>query len=367
MKVLIIGNADSIWVKSLVEKTHLRYGDAVSVLTPKNSVYNEYYRNNNVRIYKIHKLKSAWFLVNLFKNLSYLAKGYDIISVQYTEGWNAFWGTLGRCFNKKMILSFWGSDLLRLTEPDKKVLHAIKRSTFVTLTTDEMVKKFLDLYGNKYKEKIRMTKFGSNGIDFLNRHFDIEDIKERYGISSDKVVVSIGYNKMKEQQHLAVLNVINSLSDELRSRIHIILRLTYGSGDNEYVRQIKELVAKSQCTYTVFEKYMSDVEVAEITQITDVFIHAQTTDARSASMSEHLYANCLVINPDWIDYPDFNVKVFYLKFKDFNDLRDILADNIVKKENSRYRDKLESNTKIISDLCSWDSLSTLWRTVYEEM
>ena len=366
MRVLIIGNADSIWIKSLVEKTHLAYGDEVFVLSPKNAVYSDYYSANHVNVYIIKKIKSPLFLINFIKNMSFLCKGYDMVAVQYTEKWNAFWGRMASCFNKKLIISFWGSDLLRLNNPDKNTFSAIKRSSAVTLTTDDMVKKFTELCGEQYSNKIRMTKFGSNGIDFLNNHIDQNEVAEKFGIDTSKVVISIGYNKMKEQQHLAVLNVINSLPESLRSNIHLILRLTYGSGDSSYVRQIKDLVESSKCSNTIFEEYLSDIDVAGITQLTDVFIHAQTTDARSASMSEHLYSKCLVINPSWINYPDFEGKVFYLTFKDFDDLKAVLLDNLCKKEQSRYIDKLYENTKTVSDLCSWDSLAPLWRKIYEE-
>lgn len=366
MRVLIIGNADSIWVKSLVERTHIAFGDDVSILSPKNSVYCEFYSAYHVNVYIIRKIKCALFIINFFKNLSFISKKYDLVTVQYTEKWNAFWGRIASKLNKKLIVSFWGSDLLRLNKPDKNTLLAIKCSSAVTLTTDEMRNKFITLYGEKYSNKIRMTKFGSNGIDYLNNEFDKNEFAYRFGIDTNKVIVSIGYNKMKEQQHLAVLKVINSLPDSIRSKIHIILRLTYGSGDSNYVNQIKDLVALSQCTNTIFEEYLSDKDIAGITHLTDIFIHAQTTDARSASMSEHLYSKCLVINPSWINYPDFEGKVFYLTFKDFDDLKAVLLDNLCKKEQSRYIDKLYENTKTVSDLCSWDSLAPLWRKIYEE-
>lgn len=365
MKVLVIGNADSIWIKSLVEKTHLAYGDDVSILSSCNATYFDYYKNNDVKVYKLNRIKSIRLPINILKNIGILKDNYNLISVQYVEKGKALWGIISSFFSKKVLLSFWGSDLLRQRKSSLLVRCAIRCSSAITLTTDEMYDRFSALYGYRYIKKIRRTKFGSNGISFISRIANKDLLYRKYGIDKNKVLVSIGYNGFKEQQHLKVLNEIYKLSLEDRKRIHLIIRVTYGNKDKEYMNQIKRAVEQTKCTNHIFEEYLSDDEVAEITAITDVFIHAQTTDARSASMCEHLYANCVVINPSWIKYPDFENNLFYLKFEDFDELRLIISNNLLKKEESIYRKELIKNTKLVYELCAWESFAPLWRDVYE--
>ena len=171
---------------------------------------------------------------------------------------------------------------------------------------------------------------------------------------------------MVQQQHLKVLQEILKLPIEIRNKIHLVLRLTYGNGDDDYVSSIKQYVKNTECSSTILESFMTDKEVAEITAITDIFIHAQTTDARSASMCEHLYAKCLVVNPSWIKYSDLEDSVFYLKFNSFDELPKIISNNLVNKNNSPYKMKLYANTDAIYNLCSWDRFIPEWRKIYAE-
>ena len=364
MNILLIGEADTIWVKSVIEKTHLPFGDNVSILTGKNTIFKDYYENNHIRILRLKKIRSPFGFFNLCHNLKIVFQHYDLVIIHFIGGHRVLLARIARFFSDKLILVFWGSDLLR-KKKNWIVNAALKASSSVLIGTQPMNDVFVRYYGHQYDNKIRKINFGSRGMDSLKKIENNQSgLRAKYNIDESKIVISIGYNKMMAQQHLKVLDMINALSDEQRSKIHLLFRLTYGDGDAEYINKIRRLVAKSGCSNSFFESYLSDDEVAELTLLTDIFIHAQITDAKSASMCEHLYAGALVINPDWIKYPDLENRVFYLTFNEFDELRRLIGENLVKKDSSRYCQKLVSNRQIIYDICSWDAHVKKWRDMY---
>lgn len=365
MNVLIIGDADSIFVKALIEKTHLPFGDKVSVLTGQNSVYKDYYKNNQVSIFCLKKTRTLLGIINFLDNIRVATHKYDLIIVHYLDARKGLLARIGSFFSKKLLLVCWGSDILRQQNKNRIVESAIRVSSAILISTQEIKEKFRVLYGTEYDYKIKSIYFGSNGIDTLKRNnYDQHSLSVKYGINEHKIVISIGYNKSVAQQHIKVLQIISSLLPEEKEKIHILLRLTYGDGDSEYINQIKKSVKQTGCTSSFFESYLTDEEVAELTFLTDIFIHAQITDSRSASMCEHLYSGSLVINPSWIKYSDLENKVFYLIFNSFSDLKKIVKDNLIKKENSQYRKLLYSNKKTIYEICSWDFAIKTWRKIY---
>ena len=371
MKVLIFGKPGSIWVKTVVEHTLIKYGDEVAILSTledENNPFLDFYKKNNVKIfpYKKHKGKLGT-LISGFTNKDVIKDHYDLFCVHYLNNSAYCVIPVAKHYCKRVLLFCWGSDLLREGKRSFMSSNAFRLADHIGISTNDMLVKFHSLHGHSYDHKIVRTCYGVNGLDIIR---DIKtnnkSIRSKYNIDPEKVVITIGYSNSPEQQHLKVLDQIMSLSDEDKSRIHLILRVTYGSGTDEYITQVKNLAEKTGCSYSVFESFLTDMEIAELTSVTDIFIHAQTTDARSASMQEFLFANCLVINPKWISYSDFEDRVFYLKFENFEELKTLVSDNLVLKGNSRYIDKLMKNSEVVADLSLWEHLEPVWRKAYTE-
>ena len=369
MKVLLFGKSNSIWVKTVIEHTLLKYGDEVTILSTCEDEYNPYsdfYKHNNISLYPYRKMNGKFgTLLSGFTNLDVIKKKYDLFCVHYVNNRALCVFLAARLFSRRSCLFFWGSDLFR--DEKSYILRSLsyKLVDHIGISTKEMLDRFHCLYGHSYDKKIIRTHFGVNGIESIKSiKSDISAIRAKYNIDPNKIVISVGYSNIPEQQHISVLNQILSLSSESREKIHLLFRMTYGKGTKEYIAEVKHLIAQTGCSYSVFESFLSDDEIAELTKLTDVFIHAQITDARSASLREHLYANCLVINPSWINYADMSDKVFYLTFDSFENLRDIIDDNLVRKENSKYLDRLLLNTQAVSEFCLWENLAPTWREAY---
>ena len=371
MNVLIFGNANSIWIKSIVEHTLLPYGDHVTILSD-NTVENflEYYKNNDIDVIVCKRLPGKiGTLLSGCTNRSILNKHYDLFCAHFITSLSLFILSSVKRHARKTVFFFWGSDLLKATNKGKLRyilrMRAFKSLDCIGVGTNEMLDKFHELYGNCFDPKIRRIYFGVNGLETLKRvNTSRKELRKKYKIDEKKIVISVGYNKMTAQQHIKVLSAIGAVQEMFRDNIHLILRLTYGNGDQKYVDEIKRAIRETKCTSSVFESYLSDEEVAEITSITDVFVQGQMTDARSATMQEHLFAKCLVINPSWIHYSELEDKVFYLTYDTFEELTEIIQVNLTPKGESRYREKLSKNAQVIDQISSWSTFVPAWRDIY---
>jgi hypothetical protein len=368
MKILIVGNANSIYVKCLIEKTLINFNDNVSILTVNNSVYADYYYSNKVKIFDDRIIKNIFRYIRVILSIFFNPSNkFDIVSFQFCNSRTYLRIPLFKLISKRVIVSYWGSDILRIRGRNyvsKKMLSYVDDITFVS---SSLISKFNSVFGNKFDNKIHLIDFGCENLDYISKKFGEEDlIREKYNIDSKKTIISIGYNNSPAQQHLEVIKQLSKFDMQALSNIHIIVRLTYGNGDKEYVDSIKQLLTNLHCTSTIVEQYLNDEKIAELTLLSDIFIHAQTTDALSASVCEHLYSKCLVFNPSWIKYKELENKVFYIQYKDFDDLYNKLIDCLERKKNSRYLNLLENNSKEIYNLCSWESKISGWRKLFSQ-
>ena len=356
-------------MKTVVEHTLLKYGDEVTIISSEEGEYNpftDFYKRNNVKIYQYKKLKGKLgTLFSGFTNLDVIKNGYDLFCVHYVNNKALCVFLVAKLYCKRTSLFFWGSDLFREGKSSFLKSLSYKLADHICISTKEMLDRFHFLHGYAYDKKIIRAHFGVNGLVTMeNTPYDKVALREKYNINFDKIIISVGYNNIPEQQHINVLNQIMKFPSQIKEKIHLVFRMTYGIGTKEYIAEVKDLINITGCSYSFFESFLSDVEIAELTRITDIFVHAQTTDARSASMIEHLYANCLVINPSWINYADMSDSVFYLTFDNFEDLGRIISENLVQKDNSKYLDRLLKNTQAVAKFSLWENLAPVWREAY---
>ncbi len=368
MKCLIVGNADSIYIKQLIEKTILPYHDEVTILSPSNKNYKEYYHNKRINVIRecVTSKRMNIILSGLLNRHAFMkTEKYDLVSFHYITNRTLFMIPIAKHYSKKVIVSYWGSDLLRNSNRRCLTKWFYRDVDLITMTTSSLIRKFRKTYGAGFDNKIRLIDFGSANMEMISEKSKVKsDYHDKYGIDKRKVIISIGYNSNREHQHLNVLEQICRLPEEQRTKIHLLLRLTYGSGDDHYIERIQKMVNDTGCSSTLFTTYLSDEMIAEITLITDIFINAQITDAQSATVCEHLYSRCVVFNPSWIQYDVLKKNSFYLEYNCFEDLYQLLSNNIVKKENSQYRSYLEDNERRLYKICSWNSYIPRWRNAY---
>ena len=375
MKILLIANSESIYVKELIEFVYSKMNCEIYLTSygPPPVEYLEYYKNNvhliDIPLYagifgKIPFLRHVVYRQKLVKALG-KQPSFDVVWIHYVTKWRCRYAKALLNEDTKLFCSFWGSDILRASTRKLKSLEKyLKIADAITLSGKQMHDSFKQIFGNKYISKIYETAFGTNSynrIDDILKEMTIQDCKEEVGIKREgNIVVSVGYNRAKQQQHDKVLLSIKRLPKEQQEKLTIILMMTYGPCDQGYMDSIKQLVSELHSEVIFFNQYLSDRDVAIQRLATDIFINAQITDAFSASMREYFYVGARVINPVWIKYAELDqLGVEYWKFSTFDNLTVVLEEIIADYNNSR----LDVNRASIKDRTSWSAAFKGWKKV----
>lgn len=262
---------------------------------------------------------------------------------------------------KKVILTYWGSDLLRNPKVER-MNRLFNIASTITFETEEMAQIFNNRTKCRYVSKIKYVNFGSvviDNIDLINE-FDISQFKKKYCIEEDKLNVVIGYNRDFNQQHLEIIKALKSSAIDF-GKINIIIPWTYGVDDKDYRKKIeKEL---DLLTYVFIEDYLTDKETACLRKISNILLQLQTTDCLSSSMIENLYAENEVITGSWLPYGELERKgVVFDKVSKVIDVGDTLSNLLERGSNSYFRKK---NKEILYDMLSWDKNINGWIELYE--
>lgn len=377
MRVLLICWGNSAYIKRYIERVCIPNNLEVTIYTDpiKNEEVLKYYLDNNVTIisnefgssffYKIPKIRGALLL---FRDALKLKNNgpYDFCHIQgVTESRYNLARILSSSY-KKLLISFWGSDLLAATKKNFKMIEkGIKASTKVTLSTVEMKDKFSNIFGNKYDEKIVFTSFPTTVLEEIDSLALIEsslDIKNKLEFPTNKIIIVCGYNASERQKHLRQLNQLSKLEDTLKSQIFLVIPMMYG-GSREYIEKVRTELDNINIVYKVITKYFNESDMARLWRVTDIFIHTQPTDGFSSSLRENLFANTIVINGKWLEYQILeDINIFDIKLERFEDLNDVLT-NIVYNFDF-YFDMSSENKNKINSLYSIQNEYEKWSDLY---
>lgn len=312
MKILLIGDAGSIWVAKYVEEVIVRFGHKVTVWSERDVPVplERYYRGRGVRV-RVKRPPSRFLFVRrvssrfrTFRN-SHMGRRFDLIHVQFASIGSV---RLALQMNgRRIVISYWGSDLLRRTREDLvRMQPFLERAAAVTVNSVRMREAFLKNYGGSGVRPI-LTPFGISGIGAIDdclKTASREDCAARFEFPPEKVIIVAGHNGRREQQHMMMLDAISGLEPHLRERLHLVLPMTYGRNDQEYIEEVRLALGRTGCTWNVLTEFLPEEGQACLAVATDIFIHAQTTDAISATLQEFLYAGATVLNGSWLEYPE---------------------------------------------------------------
>ena len=291
----------------------------------------------------------------------------DILHIQFVDFRFLFVLPYIRKSCKKIIISFWGSDLLRQTKRNLKLLLLLFRTTdLITFETQEMINAFESVMGNKYRDKYRTVKFGLSGLDEQDRasREETEDFKKAHHIPDDRTIVVIGYNRIVQQQHLAVIKSLIE-AEVSKEKIYIVIPWTYGKEEAGYKEKIEELL-KGRYDYQFISGRLSDHEVACLRKVTDVLVQVQTTDSFSATMLETLYEKKTVITGSWLPYDELIRKGITMAFvNDPEETGRMIAAHLEKPLIAEKQ--LDDNRVTVRGIASWDSNLKDWIGLYDEL
>lgn len=371
---LIIGDINSIFVRSLISKLKANYPnlrvDCLSTKRPLNTynIADVLYLNKfsyNCRKYLGQIGHMGWFIGVIWWFIYRTEKvKYDVIQIHFAHlmHFPAFFLYKKSCGRIASIL--YGSDLLRC-----RYTNILKRmlanSDVINCSTVEMHKETKELLGNQVvANSIRIThnRFGLIPLETIKTAISENISKQKMlqtlgieNVTRNKSIVVVGYNAKEGQQHL---EIIQSLITQDYNEVVFIFPMTYGVKDI-YCSKVRAALRESGLNYIILDTYLSDIEIACLRLISDYFVQLQTTDALSGSMQEHLYAKNTVITGAWLPYSTFTEagvryevvsSVSEIGFKLYQDLK---TPSITAREK-------ENNQMIIAKLSLWNSVIEGW-------
>jgi hypothetical protein len=254
--------------------------------------------------------------------------------------------------NKKIVCTFWGSDLLRTNDILNFyfVKKALNRATIITCQSEELKEIILSKFGRNLYNKIEISIFPLpeniyNLIDLnINNTQLINSFKEKYGYSKDRINILIGHSGSPSNNHLKIINSLKKLNH--KNKIHLIINLNYAITESEkksYKSELIQALNSIECSYVILEKFFVGEELAISRLASDIFIHAPISDALSGTMLELLYASNIVITGSWLPYKTFRkANLRYYEINDFLELSsklDVIIENFELEKEATFNNK----------------------------
>lgn len=237
-------------------------------------------------------------------------RNYDIINIHYPQFFLSCLMSSLKKMSSSIVVSPWGSDVLRLEGKRKRRELAIvfREADFVTVGQTGDIGKTVLNEMKVDKSHLHPLAWGSETIDYINEHLQevsTNDAKRKLGLGN-RYVITCGYNAFEEQRHELMINAVHSIQPQLPNDLVLLFPVTYGysygTRKKEYVERLKEICGKLNLDAVFYEDYLSVSELFLLRQATDMFIHIQTTDGGNSSLQEYVLCGKKVVHGSWMHY-----------------------------------------------------------------
>lgn len=377
MKILVIGQTSSFLIKEYIQRALDSEKDEIYVL------YDSHYGEDVKKEYEkkgIHliitdkgvpflgRIPKVRTLVNLYYHISRICsiKKFDIIEFQGmpTGKIAQFFAKFILKYAEKVICMYWGSDLLATSVNNiKNAEGCLKKATYIIFDSNNLKDKFHEIFGKKYDTKFVNTRLGTSIFDELAMVMQTKSIaacKAHFGLPENKKVIAVGYNGRKRQQHMQVLEQLATLERKELNEIAILLHFGYSIESEEYRNEIEEYVVSHFPNYKIIDQFLDKQETAMLRVAVDIFIHAQISDALAGSVKEYLYAETLLLNPEWIHYSECDeLGVFYLNYRNWDEIPSLMRHAL-----GVNMTRLRHNRTIMETTFSWEAVKKEWDRVH---
>lgn len=381
MNIFLIGDFNSIYmyeyVKSVLLDENMDYNYFCFHDSPTqiNENYRRVYESNNIVLFNI---QTKWKIVYRFDKFLKLYRKYKFrkilsslkvinnlhlhfVKLEYFEIIQKYRKNIDN-----LILTFWGSDLLRLkADKEDQMYRFLRLADHIVVGPLNMERVFEKKFGDEFKNKLAYAIFGTpvlKNIKKVKNEKKREGILEKFQLPVDKHIITCGYNGKCTQQHNLIIEAICSCNKSIKDKIFVILPAGYGY-QKTYFDNIENMLMEARVNYIVDNSFYGIEDISELRVASDIFIHAQITDGFSSSVVEYLYADNVLINGDWIDYPILEKNnVYYLKFSSIKDLSkkiEYVVNNI-----EIEREKVRKTNGILYKIRSWDFVKKSWQELY---
>lgn len=279
-------------------------------------IYRRYYKGY-IKSKRISCVANKILLYRQFKGLLKYGK-FDMVNIHFCLYYMYYYMRILRKIGKKIVITPWGSDVLRLNSKIKwNLLGRVYRDAdmIAAPSNSQLGIKIVNGFGIN-ESKMSPLLWGSETIDYINEHIDEvtrEDAKLQLGLDG-KYLITCGYNAFPEQRHETIIDSISKICEYLPSNTVLLFPVTYGNNNKDaYVQMLKEKVDTFNLNAVFYENYLSVHDVFLLRRASDIFIHVQTTDAGNSTIMEYLICGNKVLHGVWMHYKwlDYETKFYY--------------------------------------------------------
>lgn len=303
--------------------------------------------------HSIIKYKQIRFFSNFSKD-----KKYDIVNVHFPNKYMSYVFKYLRRMSKNIVVSPWGSDILRCDKDSLKRLSGLyEKADYITVSTNIPLGKKIIQEFKIDPNKMVSGFFGSDIVDYAIKHGDgisEEDAKQRFGLNG-KYVITCGYNGIKNHRHKDIIEAIEDVKDRLPDDLTLLFPMSYLK-DDIYLAECQQKCQEYNLDAVFFTDYMSVEDVYKLRKATDMFVHVQTTDASSASVCEYILCDKKIVHGSWMKYEALEAfkPLFYFPVDRMEDLGEVIV-------NAYNSNKIEIPQGVLNIVKqrSWDYRSTL--------
>lgn len=383
-RVLIVGNLnDDKWIGALIRNVKA-YNPNI-IIDVFNSDYEDKHTNKSISLcdniigiehkfpvflYKLRIIRNIFYYLDMFLSFkSWTNKciqnniHYNVLNIHFVKQEILSVWKLYRKIADKLIITPWGSDILRASNSSLFFSRLYTRHYDCITTTEnerfnEQIKKAIGNNNIEYKH----VDFGSEVIDNLieRLYIDKNQAKKELGLD-DLFVIEIGYNGNPAQNHKKVIDALYTAKKHLPSNLCIVLPMTYAL-KKDYETEVTQQLKEYGFRYKLYTKYLSVDEIFYLRRCCDIFIHAQQSDANSASLAEYMICGTTIINGSWLNYENREIygKPYY-EFSEYNDLSHTIVNAYL--NGSLISENLVEDMKKLG----WKYWSAKWCELFENI
>lgn len=231
---------------------------------------------------------------------------FDIVNIHYPSPRDLSILPIARKAGSKVVLSPWGSDVLRVTSPLalSKLRRLYSSADHVTGLEGRFMDSVRSILGFD-PGKILPAGFGSDTLDYIFEHdgeATREEAKRILGLEGS-YTITCGYNGSEGQRHNEIIEAVAQVRGDLPADLTLLFPFTYGAKPG-YKEQLDESLEKHGLKGVFFTDYLPLDKLLLLRKCTDMFVHVQPTDASSASIKEYIACGAKVLHGGWIVYDD---------------------------------------------------------------
>lgn len=360
-KILVFCSFYSVYTKQLIENMAERYADIEFSLLTKVSESKKKIVAEQLK--HIYCFRTKTDLKDILDQIPM----YHAIQLLWIERDWAYFHKQIRKKAKLLNLNVGGSDFYRTGDIEKSLCkNLIACADRITAETKGTVCDFQKYYRDVVRDKMGLLPFGIEVLDFINATEiqDMNELKRKYQIPLNKVIVTCGHNAIEEHQHIKIIAALECLPEDIKKQIVCVFPMTYPNGREEYISKIATLLDEIGLEYVILTEFMDFQAMAEYALISDIMIHVQTTDQLSSTMLEEMYAGSVIIAGSWLPYKSLHeMGMYFLDVDKIPDVTAVLEDVVTNIDT--YKEKCKGNKEIVWKHSSWDVLAPKWRALWD--